>query len=48
MKTFEGRNRLPGNNFELAVYWKKRGENDAGWKKLEREEMQLKDCETLY
>ena len=47
MKTFHGRNRLLGNNFELAVYWKERGENDEGWKKLKREDMHLKDCETL-
>ena len=47
MKTFDGRNRLLGNNFELAVYWKEGGENDLARKKLKREDMQLKDCETL-
>ena len=47
MKTFDGRNRLLGNNFELAVYWKERGEKDESGKKLKREDRQLKDCETL-
>ena len=32
MKTFDGRNRLLGNNFELAVYWKDGGENDLARK----------------
>ena len=53
MKTFDGRNCLLGNNFELAVYRKEEGENDKGEKnlksveKLKREDMQLKGCETL-
>ena len=53
MKTFDGRNCLLGNNFELAVYRKEEGENDNGEKnlksveKMKREDMQLKGSETL-
>ena len=36
MKTFDGRNCLLGNNFELAVYRKEEGENDKGKKKFEK------------